>query len=65
MIRRLFAFLFRHDLDVDPNRVRILAGMSMTTLVCKRCGEAYEYPVFDRVTFSALYRMRGCKGARP
>jgi len=36
MIRRLLAFMFRHDYAVDPKRVRILNGSPMTTIVCNR-----------------------------
>lgn len=63
-IRRLFAFLFRHDFDVDPSRVRFEGNVLWTTLVCKRCRHEARYPTTQFEAFRAIYRMRGCPGSK-
>lgn len=62
MIRRLFAFLFRHDFSGPIAGVRMIGSTPMTTLKCVHCGFKGEYPTMSPQCFGALYRLRGCTG---
>lgn len=61
MIRRLFAFLFRHYWQ--PSYCGLHHGQLITLMKCRRCGAVERFEAFDREEFVRIYRMRGCPGA--
>ena len=64
-MRRLFAFLFRHDFDMSKGRLNHVQLTVRRSMVCRKCGfETELFPIMDRSEFSFWYRIRGCPGHR-
>lgn len=60
MLRRLFAFLFRHDYQVYG--ASLSAGNPISHMRCTRCGKETSFPTLNRAEFAAMYWERGSTG---